>query len=44
VSDEVADPWAVEACDGSVSCRNRDPDGLAVTMTLPLTIDGPAGR
>jgi two-component system sensor histidine kinase CpxA len=27
---------AVEASGGSVSCRNRDPHGLVVTMTLPL--------
>lgn len=26
----------VEACDGTVTCRNRQPTGLAVTLRLPL--------
>jgi two-component system sensor histidine kinase CpxA len=28
---------AVQASGGTVSCRNRDPHGLVVTMSLPLT-------
>ena len=34
----------VESCRGSVSCRNRQPSGLEVTIRLPVSAERPASR